>query len=116
MRCCFGLALWGEVFYQARGIDFDAVFRLRLRDVIRFALTAYGVDVARTAFAHGAAIDFFRRVEQAFQCLVDVVFRHGTARGFFAFTAWCCSFFARDVLLQGFFVAACGFFLAAVVA
>ena len=105
-----------EVFDETGCVGFNAVFRQFLRDVIRFALTAYGVDVARTAFAHGTAIDFFRRVEQAFQCRVDVVFRHGTARGFFAFTTWCCGFFARDVLLQGFFVAACGFFLAAVVA
>ena len=87
-----------------------------MRYVVRLALAAYGVNVARTAFAHAATVDFFRRIEQRFKGGIDVVLRQGAAARFFAARRSSRGFFTHDVLLQRFFVTARRFFLALVFA
>ena len=90
--------------------------RALLRYVVRLALAAYGVDVARAAFAHATTVDFFRRIEQRLKGGIDVIFRQGAAARFFAARRSSRGFFTHDVLLQRFFVTARRFFLALVFA
>ena len=105
-RGCGGLCgLQGVIaqFFDEAGrvhVVFVQGFWAFLRDVVRLTLAAHGVDVARAAFAHGAAVDFFRRVEQRFEGGVDVVFGQGTTvRLVFAARRGSGRFFARGFLL-----------------